>query len=67
MSAVVYKDPVICIISVVNAISLQFLCLGRYVCRPDIAENQHRHKQTDHGENGNAQKLNCFLHRQYSF
>ena len=27
MSAVVYKDPVICIISVVNAISLQFLCL----------------------------------------
>lgn len=41
MSAVVYKDPVIGIISVVNSISFQFLCLGRYVCGPDIAENQH--------------------------
>ena len=60
MSAVVYKDSIISIISVVNAISLEFLCLGRYVCRPNIAKNQHRHKQTDHGENGNAQKINRF-------
>jgi hypothetical protein len=61
MPAVVYKDSIISIISVVNAISLQFLCLGRYVCRPDIAKNQHRHKQTDQGEDENPQHLNYLL------
>ena len=48
MPAVVYKDSIISIISVVNAISLQFLRLGRYVCRHKyIHQEGNRETKTD--------------------
>lgn len=67
MSAIIYKNPVISIISVVYAIRLQLFCLGGYVSWLDIAKKQHRHKQTDHGESGNPKKLNYFLHLKSPF